>query len=400
MPISHRASTFTRLSRRWQWSTVLLLLLVLSLAGAAALEAAARGAHRLGWYTPKMVREPYLQANPYLDRVLKPGTRMRVGNATIDVNSLGFRGPEFAARKPDHVFRIFVLGGSTTFGYPASIPRTEDTYPFKLQEALRQRLGTKDVEVINAGVTGYTLRTSVVNYATRLTWYEPDMIVIYHAVNDLIIARTEEDLFESVIRAAGQASIAEQIRDASYLLLELNFRFFQYFRHPAFAATGSLQPSDTPAAAALAYYERHLRQLVELARGDGVQVVIGNESTWIPEACEHARPGEQPGPEIAQACFGLRWYYPHLTTEGIRRSFDAVAAIQQNVARTHGLTWVDMNPVVPRSPDYYHDFCHTRPAGTTLIANEFARRIAEQVQRSLQSAAASARDDGPARGQL
>jgi len=32
------------------------------------------------------------------------------------INSLGFRGKETTVEKPDHVFRIVCLGGSTTFG--------------------------------------------------------------------------------------------------------------------------------------------------------------------------------------------------------------------------------------------------------------------------------------------
>lgn len=367
----------------------LFALVLMTVVGAALLEGAARLAYRLGRYHPKVLTEAYLQSNPYLYQILKPGSHTQLRTASVDVNSLGFRGPEFSARKPDGVFRVFVLGGSTTFGYPESIPTTQDTYPFKLQEALQRRFGRSRVEVINAGVTGYSLRTNVVNYATRLTWYQPDLIIVYHAVNDLIITRDETDLFESVVKADAGPGLWEQVRNSSYLLLELNFRLYKFFVHPAFSAGGDA-PKAVPPPAALAAYERHLRHLVEMATADGVQVVIGNESTWIPEVCDDPGRSGSLDEITARACFGLRWYFPHLTTEGVRRSFSAMADIQQRVARDHGLRWVDMNPIVPGSPEYYWDFCHTRPAATTLIADEFARQVSPLIERALPAPAVAA----------
>ena len=35
---------------------------------------------------------------------------------SVNINSLGFRGPEFSPEKPAEAYRIFMLGGSTLFG--------------------------------------------------------------------------------------------------------------------------------------------------------------------------------------------------------------------------------------------------------------------------------------------
>jgi hypothetical protein len=47
-----------------------------------------------------------------------------------------------------------------------------------------------------------------------------------------------------------------------------------------------------------------------------------------------------------------------------------------------------MNPVVPGSPEYYWDFCHTTPSGTTLIADEFARQLVAPIGQVLAARAA------------
>ena len=39
---------------------------------------------------------------------------------SVTINSLGFRGDEFSSEKPDNVYRIFMLGGSTMFGHGAT----------------------------------------------------------------------------------------------------------------------------------------------------------------------------------------------------------------------------------------------------------------------------------------
>ena len=43
---------------------------------------------------------------------------------SVTINSLGFRGGEFSPEKPDDVYRIFMLGGSTMFGYGATSDET------------------------------------------------------------------------------------------------------------------------------------------------------------------------------------------------------------------------------------------------------------------------------------
>ena len=59
----------------------------------------------------------YAAGNPYLRTALVPGIQFQSGPFHVDVNSLGFRGPEIPIPKPAGVFRVFALGESTTFGW-------------------------------------------------------------------------------------------------------------------------------------------------------------------------------------------------------------------------------------------------------------------------------------------
>ena len=99
---------------------------------------------------------------------------------TFNINSFGFRGPEITKDKPDDVFRIFLVGGSTTFG-SGSIS-DEHTIPGHLQEMFSTY--DKNVEIINAGIgSGYSYTERYV-IENDLIHFEPDLILVYTGGND------------------------------------------------------------------------------------------------------------------------------------------------------------------------------------------------------------------------
>lgn len=70
----------------------------------------------------------------------------------IRVNKLGFRGPEITAERSPGSLRIVAMGDSTTFGlYGHDCP-----YPAQLQQGLDAMLPERKIEVVNAGVEGYS----------------------------------------------------------------------------------------------------------------------------------------------------------------------------------------------------------------------------------------------------
>lgn len=97
-------------------------------------------------------------------------------------NSLGYRGEEVVVPKPDGVYRIVAIGGSTTYG--GGVDDYRQAYPYLLQQYLNER-GYENVEVVNAGVGGYRTWESLINLQFRVLDLEPDLIIIYHAINDI-----------------------------------------------------------------------------------------------------------------------------------------------------------------------------------------------------------------------
>ena len=96
-------------------------------------------------------------------------------------NSLGFRGDEIQIPKPKGTFRIVLLGGSTT--YTSGVPDYQKSYPYLLEMILKRTLPS--VEVVNAGCIRYSTWESLINLEFRVLDLEPDIVVVYHGINDV-----------------------------------------------------------------------------------------------------------------------------------------------------------------------------------------------------------------------
>jgi lysophospholipase L1-like esterase len=99
----------------------------------------------------------------------------------ITINSDGFRGSEIIKKSPNE-FRIFILGGSTTFGIVSTSDKT--TISAYLENFFH--IDEFDfVKVINAGVPGANSRDEYFYLKTKLIEYDPDLIIMYDGWNDI-----------------------------------------------------------------------------------------------------------------------------------------------------------------------------------------------------------------------
>jgi len=102
--------------------------------------------------------------------------------STFYINSHGFRGPEITLDKPENTFRIFVVGGSTTFATGVS---NNESPPAYLQEKFDVTDLSFNVEVINAGVPGAWSKVESKFVKERLLEFRPDLLIIYDGYNDV-----------------------------------------------------------------------------------------------------------------------------------------------------------------------------------------------------------------------
>jgi lysophospholipase L1-like esterase len=132
--------------------------------------------------------ELLLQAISYQPETLPPREHRLCQNCsylyepiphTGRVNSFGFSGPEITLEKPEDTLRIIIVGDSVSYG--ADVKENE-TFPRILQSLLHTE---KKIEVINAGVRGYTTFNEARYLRDKLLDFSPDLVILQTCMNDV-----------------------------------------------------------------------------------------------------------------------------------------------------------------------------------------------------------------------
>ena len=218
------------------WFT--LLAVVLPFVGLAVLEvglrAAGVGAEEQAAFVPVAGHEAYQTLNPdYLRRYFNGAFEPEVAYHP------------FRKEKPEGAFRVMVLGGSSTAGFPY---RFYLGFPTQIEQRLEAEAVGQKIEVINLGVTAANSYT-IWDLKDEIVAQQPDAVVIYAGHNeyygafgagssvnalgnriwlkrlvlrlkDLVLYRGLEDLIRSLApkRDDGRSLMAQMIRNAEITL--------------------------------------------------------------------------------------------------------------------------------------------------------------------------------------
>jgi len=133
------------------------------------------------WKYATQLKQPV--ENPQLSFVHAPNRSAFLMGAPVSINSHGLRDREYSEAKPPNVYRVMMLGDSTTFGWGV---REDDTAAKMLERKLNAHLppGYDKVEVLNAGVGNYDTVQEVTYYETRGLAFHPDLVVLVFFIND------------------------------------------------------------------------------------------------------------------------------------------------------------------------------------------------------------------------
>ena len=281
---------------------------------------------------------PWHSYRPHLDvRIPTPE-----GEFVFRTDSLGFRTDPVGIPKPDDVYRIVCVGGSTTVEGLTN----ETTYPGRLQAILRERLGTDRIEVINCGVSGYTSRMEALQVEDYLC-YEPDLVVEYNGVNDLW---TRTDRYE---RRLG--SVRRQLARSAWVR-----RVFS--RH-------LLPPAERRAERWTIDTIRQLTRFQGRMKAAGVPVVFATFAR--PEPADLVRS------EQAFFLYDLHygWDGQVLNLQTYVEEIDFYNRALTRFCRERSLPLVPVHEVVRGGAEHFVDVCHMTPTGIALKAEVIAEHL-------------------------
>lgn len=288
-------------------------------------------------------------------------------------NSLGYRGEEITQPKPKDEFRIVCLGGSTTYSIFTDYRKS---YPYLLEEHLSS-LGYDNVTVINAGFLGWTTWESLIGFQFRVLDLDPDMVIVYHAVNDVhprlvwppdayqgdnsgyrIATAEPPDLLEN--------SVLGRVLAVSYRLTPPTTRLRYIDRHAVTSYGDELSqqtwdgtyPSGIFRRASarkmletndLKYFRRNIENLIAIAQRRNIEVILATFA--------YTSEFESPTAGVSDV---------------IRLGIDQANQLLRQIAIETKASLFDFSVQFPRDKRYYRDFQHVTEEGSELKAEMFA----------------------------
>jgi len=290
------------------------------------------------------------EPHPYFCYALNP--RFRSDDGRDRHGFPGFRGEDLAP-KGDGVYRIACVGGSST--YDTEIPDWRLAYPARLEEVLREEHGRGEIEVVNCGVPGYSTFESLVHLQFRvLPVVDPDLILVYHATNDVHARLVTPETYRpdnTGYRHAWRESPRPWDRSLLGHALGVQLGFSQRNRLRDWVMVQEGRPPLSERAARLAanppvHFRRNLESMVVLGRHHGAEVVL---MSWA-SSPHHG---------------------DYAATDVYRRGFREHNAVCREAASALDAPFLDLASLLPEDPAYWDDGRHNNARG--------ARRKAELV---------------------
>ena len=262
-------------SARWfrELLPSLAVLLVTVLLFCAVLETALRIVYRRSldfsmemWKYAVLMKRPV--ANPGLSFVHVPNRSAFLMGVPVSINSHGLRDREYSLAKPRDVYRIVMLGDSTTFGWGVPVEQT-------VAKILERQLNAathdehRRFEVLNAGVGNYGTVQEFNHYLTYDRAFSPDLVILEYFINDpepVPAERTPGLLGKSYLMAFSAARY-----DLILRLLGVRPNWEQYY--------AGLYRDDAPGLQAA---KQALAGLAAAVRSDGAKLLV----TILPELHE------------------------------------------------------------------------------------------------------------------
>ena len=136
-----------------------------------------------GFWAAKILTDSDFNFNgDYLNDELYPCIHLSIDTSCYfkEYNSDGFRYEELDETKTDTSFRIFAVGGSTTYG---SASNNDETWPGHLERMISE-ITEIDVKVINAGISAASSKSEYELIKNKIIPLEPDLIIMYDGWND------------------------------------------------------------------------------------------------------------------------------------------------------------------------------------------------------------------------
>jgi len=238
------------------------------------------------------------------------------------------------------------------------------TWPHLVVERLKARWPRIHFDYVNGGVPGYVVNSSLQNLLIRIKPLQPDIVVIYHATNDLSRNSYQLALKAGIVKPRAEMQ-KSWLSDHSLLwyLIEKNLRIKSH-QEKASDQTKKLQFKLEDLAIP---FQADLISLVEESKNVAPIVALATFS--------HRLRRNQTSEEQIQAAVTSLYYMPYMTIPGLLDAFEAYNNIIRDVAQATDTLLIDQEMDIPGDGEHFSDSVHFTDRGSVAMADRVAKAL-------------------------
>ena len=315
--------------------------------------------------------------HPFLQTCRRP-------DSARGINRWGMRGADIDMWKPAGAYRIFLQGDSA---FENEWTAYEESLAGVLEAELKARAPVP-VEIQNAAVAWHSTQHSLIDYLFRLQDFRPDLLIICHGVNDLYRGfsapsvtladmpyQSDYSHFWGVLAPVIQeyekgrpliipqklARLARHYLFSDWRPQPWGGSFLEYFKGSA------LIESEVYEFRSLGAFERNLRSIVETYRLKGSDVILATQPSLYEKNLGEA--------ELRR--IGIPQRYARdgnrvASIASMKRGMEAFNDVTRRVARDLGCGLVDLEPMLPKTIEYFANDVHYTALANRLIGETLA----------------------------
>jgi len=296
--------------------------------------------------------------------------QLLLGGIRFSTNSFGMRNREVDLLKPEGIYRILWLGGSTLIsGY-----HEETTAPAILEEKLNRLLPDRNFEVINGGVMSANVFDSFMTFALNWRNLKPDMLIIDHGINDIRLRRNSIHLqrwssLEGSFWQLNKQLLKNNVK-SFWQVLKRYIRFLRVFEI-LFLKRNAIHKITEPPRENLDAFEAQLEALVLIAKGSDCKVVLLSSQIIDPDKGNYSLEQKK----ALERYFDLHDSFRGFTKQGVLNTIKEINKIIENVARRNKFIFIDMSKAVPEDNKYFLDATHRSDEGNKIFADALMKEL-------------------------
>ena len=277
----------------------------------------------------------------------------------FSTNSLGFRSAEITPEPAPGEFRLVVVGASTVAG--AYAKTNSATFPALLERQLRQAMPGRTVNVINAGVEGYTLREIEILVERGIMPLRPTAVLVYAGFNDMAYICRDSAGVSSPLQPLPAPSLPGWTLSGT--IISKNTVALR----DSPGRAGIVDPTDRIPDS----YRQGLDSIVTKLEGAGIAPVLLTVARGF-------RPEDgAAGRKLATSAL----YYNHcLDYEGLNKAGNLFNGVIAEVARSRKVPLVDLGQAMPGGPKYFVDAAHFTAAGEEAASQLIYQALVNDTQ--------------------